>query len=247
MNVINFDCAQDALFLDLDGTLIDIALRPDDVRAPKELIATIGTLYRRLGGALAVVSGRPIRAIDTLLAPLVLPAAGVHGAEIRLQASDSITLHPTPIISPAVRWLLAPLNDIPGVLIEDKGVAIAVHYRQAPDAVERVRDVVMKALNAGSDEGLTLIPGKCVYEIKHGGYTKGTAVAEFMELPPWKGRRPVFIGDDVTDEQAFAILPRWDGLGLAVGQERIGAIMAFPSAADVRTWLAGLVQQEYTT
>jgi trehalose 6-phosphate phosphatase len=247
MTVITFDLAKDALFLDLDGTLIDIAPRPDDVHAPKELIAVLGMLYQRLGGALAVVSGRPIATIDALLAPLRLPASGVHGSEIRRDASDSITLHPARIISPAVRWLLAPLYSIPGVLIEDKGIAIAVHYRQALDAAELIRETVVNAVRADEDKNLTLIPGKCVYEIKQAGYSKGTALAEFMAVSPWNGRRPVFVGDDITDEQAFAVLPRWDGLGLAVGEERIGAVKVFLSAAEVRNWLSRLVHQEYTT
>lgn len=247
MTVITFDLAKDALFLDLDGTLIDIAPRPDDVYASKELIAGLGVLYERLGGALAVVSGRSISAIDALLAPLKLPASGVHGAEVRRDANGSIALHPARIISSAVRWLLAPLSSIPGVLIEDKGVAIAVHYRQAPDAAELIRETVLKAMQADEDNDLTLIPGKCVFEIKQAGYSKGTALIEFMAVSPWNGRRPVFVGDDVTDEQAFAVLPRWNGLGLAVGQERAGALKAFNSAAEVRRWISGLVQQEYTT
>lgn len=247
MTPIALDFSTDALFLDLDGTLIDIAPRPDEVHAPKDLINTLDALHRRLGGALAVISGRPIATIDAVLSPLRLPASGVHGAEIRREFQGSITLHPTRIISTAVRWLLAPLASIPGVLVEDKGVAIAVHYRQAPEAEEEIRDVVTMAVRADRDEGLTLVPGKCVYEIKYAGYSKGTALVEFMSHSPWAGRRPVFVGDDVTDEHAFAELPRWDGLGLAVGQERAGAIKAFYTATEVRNWLSGLVQQEFTT
>ncbi len=244
--MIVFDPDTDALFLDLDGTLIDIALRPDDVYAPDSLIFALEALYRRMGGALAIVSGRSIAAVDTLLSPLRLPAAGVHGAEIRIDPRGHIR-HGAPLLPTAVRWLLAPLLNIHGVLIEDKGVAIAVHYRQAPESAEVIRDVVMAAVRANSAEGLTVIPGKFVFEIKHANLSKGTAVAEFMAHAPWARRRPVFIGDDVTDEAGFAVLPRWSGLGLSVGQQRPGAVIGFQTADEVRTWLTQLVQQECTT
>jgi trehalose 6-phosphate phosphatase len=237
----------DALFLDLDGTMVDIAPRPDEVRAPRCLIHSLEMLFERLGGALAVISGRPIAAIDAVLAPLRLPAAGIHGAEIRFDAREERPQCMAPPITAAVRWMLAPLASIPGVLVEDKTVAIAVHYRQNPEAVERVREVVMAAAGAGRAEGVTVISGKCAFEIKPAGISKGTAIAEFMSRPPWTGHRPVFVGDDVTDEAAFAELPRWGGLGLAVGESRPGAIVRFATAADVRAWLASLVEQECTT
>ncbi len=246
MTAIQLNFEMDALFLDLDGTMIDIAPRPDDVFAPSALIRTLDALGRQLGGALAVVSGRPIAAIDALLAPVRLPAAGVHGAEIRFRGDANVHRLASPIPS-GVRWLLAPLVAVPGVVIEDKTVAIAVHFRQAPAAAERVAETVAAAVAAHKADRLTVVPGKCVYEIKHARFSKGTALAEFMAQPPWAARRPVFIGDDVTDEAAFAELPRWNGLGLAVGQDRPGAVACFRTAAEVRNWLAELVRQECPT
>ncbi len=247
MTAFDFNSEKDALFLDLDGTMIDIAPSPDDVFAPKELIRCLAVLNRQLGGALAVVSGRPIGAVDALLAPVRLPAAGVHGAEIRFEADAARVHRAAPAIPNGVRWLLAPLASIPGVLIEDKTVAIAVHFRKAAAAAERVAESVRAAVQAHKSDELTIVAGKCVYEIKHARYSKGTAVAEFMARAPWRTRRPVFIGDDVTDESAFAELPKWGGIGLSVGQERPGAVKRFESAADVRAWLQGLARQEATT
>ena len=247
MTLPELDFEKDALFLDLDGTLVDIAPSPDEVVAPQQLVTSLGALERRLNGALAVVSGRPIAAIDALLAPLRLPAAGVHGAEIRFEAGQKNISRAAPPIPDGVRWLLAPLADIPGVVIEDKSVAIAVHFRQKPAAAARVREVVEAAVSAHGADQLTIIPGKCVFEIKHARFSKGTAVAEFMARAPWAGRRPVFVGDDVTDEAAFAVLPKWCGLGIAVGEDRPGAVVGFATAAEVRSWLASLAQEECRT
>jgi len=244
MTEFEFDSEKDALFLDLDGTMIDIAPRPEDVVAPNQLIRTLAALNRQLGGALAVVSGRPIAAIDALLAPVRLPAAGVHGAEIRFDANVAGVHRAAPPIPNGVRWLLAPLSAIPGVVIEDKSVAIAIHFRQARQAASQVSDVAAAAVSAHKSDQLTIVPGKCVYEIKSARFSKGTALVEFMARKPWGRRRPVFIGDDVTDEAAFAELPKWGGVGLAVGQERPGASVYFSTAAEVRGWLAGLVRQE---
>lgn len=241
------DFEKDALFLDLDGTLIDIAPSPEEVVAPQQLVSSLGVLARRLDGALAVVSGRPITTIDALFAPLRLPAAGVHGAEVRFEAGQANVSRPAPPIPNDVRWMLAPLAEIKGVLVEDKTIAIAIHFRQAPSAADRVREIVEAAVLAHGGDQLAIVPGKCVFEIKHAQFSKGTAVAEFMERKPWAGRRPIFVGDDVTDEAAFAVLPRWNGVGIAVGRARPGAIVGFATAAEVRGWLAGLAREECTT
>jgi trehalose 6-phosphate phosphatase len=236
------DPVVDALFLDLDGTMIDIAATPGEVHAPASLVTDLAALCSSLGGALAVVSGRSIETIDALLAPLRVPAAGVHGAELRFDADGVLSRRPAPLVPNGVRWLLAPLARLPGVLIEDKGTAIAVHYRQAPSFSQKVRYTVERAVRAHPGEGLTVIAGKCVFEIKNAGFSKGTALAAFMARAPWSGRRPVFVGDDVTDEAAFAELPQWGGLGMAVGKDRPGAAARFGTAADVRAWLAMLAQ-----
>ena len=247
MTVIDFDFAKDALFLDLDGTLIDIAPRPEQVQAPPSLIASLGAILTQRDGALAVISGRSISSVDAVLHPLRLPAAGIHGAEISFDRRAGVTHRGALVLPDAVRWLLAPLTSVHGVLVEDKGPAIAIHYRQAPQAQDYVYEVVTAAVRANTESALSIIPGKFVYEIKPRSFSKGTALAEFMQQPPWAGRRPIFIGDDVTDEAAFAELPRWNGLGLSVGGERPGAIARFINAADVRGWLSELVQQEFTS
>lgn len=247
MTLPEIDFETDALFLDLDGTLIDIAPSPDEVVAPQQLVASLRTIAQRLGGALAVVSGRPIATIDALFAPLRLPAAGVHGAEVRLEAGQANVSRPAPPIPNDVRWLLAPLAEIPGVLVEDKTIAIAVHFRQAPSAADRVRKIVEAAVSAHGGDQLSIVPGKCVLEIKHAQFSKGTAVSEFMARKPWAGRRPLFVGDDVTDEAAFAVLPKWNGVGIAVGTARPGATVGFATAAEVRGWLAGLAREECKT
>ncbi len=247
MTLPELDFQNDALFLDLDGTMIDIAPRPEDVFAPQQLISSLGALSRQLDGALAVVSGRPIAAIDALLAPLRLPAAGVHGAEVRFEAGQQRVERTAPPIPNGVRWLLAPLANVRGVVIEDKTIAIAVHFRQALESADQVRQTVYAAVAAHDADQLTVIPGKCVFEIKHARFSKGTVLEEFMARPPFAGRRPVFIGDDVTDEAAFAVLPKYNGMGLAVGQDRPGAVARFATAGEVRKWLASLVRQECTT
>ena len=247
MTLPELDFANDALFLDLDGTLIDIAPSPDDVFAPQQLVNSLEILARRLDNAIAVVSGRPIATIDALIAPLRLPAAGVHGAEVRFETGQANISRPAPPIPNGVRWLLAPLAEIPGVLVEDETIAIAVHFRQAPSAADRVQEIVEAAVAAHDGAQLGVVPGKCVFEIKHAQFSKGTAVAEFMARKPWAGRRPIFVGDDVTDEAAFAVLPRWNGIGIAVGRPMPGATVGFATAAEVRGWLAGLAREECTT
>src|SRR5690606_32811677 len=158
MTLPELDFANDALFLDLDGTLIDIAPSPDDVFAPQQLVNSLEILARRLDNAIAVVSGRPIATIDALIAPLRLPAAGVHGAEVRFETGQANISRPAPPIPNGVRWLLAPLAEIPGVLVEDKTIAIAVHFRQAPSAADRVQEIVEAAVAAHDGAQLGIVP-----------------------------------------------------------------------------------------
>lgn len=237
---IDLDAKRDALFLDLDGTLVDIAATPSAVRSPIGLADDLARLSKRLGGALAVVSGRPIMVIDTLLKPFRPVAAGVHGAEIRTAPSGRIVRADVPELPGDLRRRLLALSSLPGVLVEDKGVSIAVHYRRNPAAAGKVAEAVSALLKENAGAGLTALPGKAVIEVKPSVVDKGTAVAALMTTTPFAGRRPIYLGDDVTDEAAFAVLPRWNGRGYAVGEPRVGASRAFADPAQVRAWIHGL-------
>jgi trehalose 6-phosphate phosphatase len=189
-------------------------------------------------GAVAIISGRRIADIDRLLAPLRLAAAGVHGAEFRAASAAPIR-QITEELPATLRVALSALASEPGILVEDKGLAVAVHYRLATPAVaERVRGRALAA--ASGTPGVSVLEGKCLVEFKLQGASKGVALEQFMSLPPFKGRRPVFAGDDVTDEDAFARLPAWTGVGICIGQPRKGAQVQLPDPAAVRAWLSAV-------
>ncbi|MYE00072.1 MAG: trehalose-phosphatase [Alphaproteobacteria bacterium] len=232
--------AGDAIFLDLDGTLIDIAPTPDAARPAPGLPALLEETSQRAGSALAVVSGRPIREIDRILAPLALPAAGLHGLERRTAGG---AFRPPPAL-PRYCELRAALarfaNGHPGLLLEDKGAALAVHYRARPDLGASVAAAVEDALG-GARSGIAVQRGKAVVEVRPDCGDKGTAVMAFMSEPPFAGRRPVFAGDDITDEAAFRAVRQMGGVTVRVGSE--GATAAEWRLADVaavHAWLAAM-------
>ncbi|WP_332837445.1 trehalose-phosphatase [Neoroseomonas rubea] len=222
-----------ALFLDLDGTLLDIAPSPDAVRVPPGLIATLGLLTHRLDGALAIVSGRARETVDRLLAPL-LPAGGFgHGAELRDSAGRAIPAGDVPRPPPHWHAALARFAAAhPGLLLEAKPHGLALHYRAVPAARDAVR-AAMLALLAGEATGFDLLPAHMAFEIRPRVATKGRAVEALMGTRPFAGRRPVFVGDDVTDEDGMAAARAMGGLGLHVGRDFSGG------PAAVRAWLAG--------
>jgi len=230
-----------SLFLDVDGTLLDIAAAPELVIVPAELSATLTHLADLLGGALALVSGRPIAQLDALFAPLRLPAAGEHGAEIRLAANQAIIAGPPPIaLAQLVAQLMAATTGIPGVRIERKRAGVVVHYRQAPEQAARLRDLVDVAV-ADHVADIQVMPGKMVLEVKERTYSKGQAVIALMQRPPFAGRTPLFLGDDASDRDGFAVARRLGGCGAAVGLDHADAAdWLFPSPAAVRAWLARL-------
>lgn len=235
------DLTQSAILLDVDGTLLDIAATPFDVRVPDDLRDCLKRLGQRMGGALGLISGRPLADIDRLFAPLRLPAIGGHGAEIRPLAETAGTrLHAAPL-DPEIRRRFSEIARLdPGILIEDKGYSIAIHYRLAPKAAGDVIKAVATICEENAGRGLSILPGKAVIEIKPGGFDKGTGLQELMMHPPFRGRRPVFVGDDVTDEAAFAVLPRFSGIGISVGGFVPGASFNFDNPKDVRLWLQRL-------
>jgi trehalose 6-phosphate phosphatase len=227
-----------ALFLDVDGCLLDFADAPDAVTVPATLHATLQRLSQRLHGALALVSGRALRRIDELFAPLRLPAAGLHGLERR---STVARLSPPPVPS-----ALAAIHDEarqvaaawPGTLVEDKGSALGLHWRAEPRAAA--------ALRAFAEAALPRLPG---YRLQHGDHVielrpssgdKGEAILALLEEAPFRGRKPVFVGDDLTDESGFAVINAHGGLSVLVGQrEPSAAHYALRDPAAVRAWLDG--------
>jgi trehalose 6-phosphate phosphatase len=239
------DLHEVAILLDVDGTLLDIAPTPGSVHASDSLRDTLARLRERSGGALALISGRPIAELDRIFAPLRLPAIGGHGAELRLSAgAGTIRREAAPLDPRLKRRLIEIAAAHPGVAVEDKRFSVALHYRQAPEQGEKLRNAIA-ALAAESTPGaFEILEGKAVIEIKQPGFDKGTALRELMAHAPFAGRRPVFIGDDVTDEAAFAVLPEFNGVGISVGRDFPGVVARLPSPRDVRTWLERISQQE---
>jgi trehalose 6-phosphate phosphatase len=230
-----------AILLDIDGTILDIAPTPGDVTVPALLRQTLARLSRETGGALALVSGRPVGDIDLLFAPLRLPAIGGHGAELRASADGEMDSDHVRPLDGGLKDRLAELAvGAPGILVEDKGYALAVHYRLAPEQEGKVKRAVAAIQADWPKEGIEVLPGKAVVEIKAAGFHKGAAVRELMKHKPFAGRRPIFIGDDTTDESAFAVMPEFNGLGFSVGRHMPGAAHCFATPSEVRRWLERL-------
>lgn len=230
-----------ALFLDIDGTLLEHVERPDAVRADAALGRLLAGLAEVTGGALALISGRPVAELDALFAPLRLPAAGQHGIE-RRDARGTVHRHafsPEPLRRAALE-LAEFAARRPGLLLEDKVLSLALHYRLAPEHAESAREAVHRALTA-LGPGFEVQSGKLVFEIKPGGRDKGTAIEEYMAEAPFAGRLPVFIGDDATDEYGFAIVNRRAGHSIKVGPGDTIARWRLPGAAAVRRWLDAYV------
>lgn len=222
-----------ALFLDVDGTLLEIARRPDAVRVAEPLRTLLGALLQANDGAVALVSGRTLQDLDQLFAPLCFPAAGLHGVERRslsgiIHSRDlSADLH-------TVRDFLSD-NSVDGLLVEDKGGAIALHYRERPDLAPAARELAeASARLAGS--GWKVVPGKMSLEVRVANVGKQHALDEFLSEPPFSGRLPVFFGDDVTDEAGFAFVNERGGWSVHIGP---GPSCARRSLADpVSVWRA---------
>ncbi len=222
-----------ALLLDFDGTLIDFAPTPDAVVVPDGLKASLARLRPRLGGALAVVTGRPIAEIDGLLGPLPYAVAGEHGGAVRHAPGAGIE---RAAVAPLPEdWLAAADRLVaahPGALMERKHRGFTLHFRQAPEHGPAL-GAAMRALLAGHEDRFAIMPGSMVWEMRPLGADKGTAVAALMSRAPFAGRVPVYIGDDVTDEDGMRVARTLGGQGWRV-QDVFGA------PAGVRAWLAGL-------
>ncbi len=223
-----------ALFLDFDGTLVEIASQPDAVIIPPTLTSTLAALYGQLDGALALVSGRRLLDLDGFLAPLQLPAAVEHGGQRRNAQGQMISAPATDL-----RHVLAAaeglIQQYPDLQLEHKNLALSLHYRHAPE-LEALCLQVMQAAVAKSG-GLQLMQGKCVIDLKPTGVSKGTAIAAFMAEAPFAGRVPVFAGDDVTDEDGFEEVQRMGGQAVKVGAGPTSALYRCAGVPAMATWL----------
>ncbi len=228
--------------MDVDGTLVEIADAPDQVVASPRMVATVGALAKALGGAVALVSGRPLAELDALLAPLRLPSAGLHGLESRGPSGEIVRAEKEAARLDKIRQEVRAFAKVhPGVAVEDKQLAIALHYRGAPEVGPAVMALATDLVN-NHDGGLGLVPGKMVVEIKAKSANKGIVVQTFMKQSPFNGRVPVFIGDDYTDEDGFRAANALGGLSIRVGPPPPGVAQTeaqweCASVTELVTWL----------
>ena len=238
------DLARCALLLDIDGTLLELAPTPREVVVPPDLRGNLERLLAATSGALALVSGRSLIDIDWIFEPALFPAVGGHGAEMRLSGETQAVASHAPPMDPDLKKRFAAIADLdPGILLEDKGYSIALHYRKAPQIESALYDAVSAVRADLPDASLAVLPGKFVCEIKASGVSKASGVRELLTHAPFAGRTPVFLGDDVTDETVFAIMPDLHGLSFSVGRHAQGVQGYFESPREVREWLADLLRK----
>jgi trehalose 6-phosphate phosphatase len=224
---------QTALLLDLDGTLLDIAPTPSSVVVPPGLPAALHALRRMLNDALAIVTGRPVETVEILLGDAAFAVAGEHGGAVRRKPGGVVERPELP--SPPSAWLIAAERlaaGYPGTLLERKARGFALHYRAAPSAGPPLREALARLLGGSPD--FELLPAHMLWEVRPRGADKGKAVTTLMAFPPFRGRLPVFVGDDVTDEDGIAAATALGGTGLRVPE-------AFGNAAGVRAWLQAIL------
>lgn len=226
-----------ALFLDFDGTLVEIARNPEGVEVADRLTPILRRVVDRLDGAVAVVTGRRIADIDTFLG-LPIAAAGLHGLETRPAPGELLQVVPPP---PEIDVLRQRLSSHPvlgnGVMLEDKGAGLVLHYRNAPERADEVKAAMDAALD-GLTEALHVVPGKMVLEAKRRGFDKGEAVRAFMAHPPFAGRTPIFFGDDVTDEDGMRAAAALGGFGVKIGEGDTVAAHRLGGVADMHAFLS---------
>ena len=232
--------ARFAYFLDVDGTLLPIAESPDVVVPSGAVCALLRRLSDASEGALALVSGRPLHELDVMFAPNRLPMAAQHGAEIRNPGGRVTWWEGHLSALQQVGLKMRRLADMDGRLrLEDKGLAISLHYRRAPHLGEGLTSTMLEML--APYRALRLQPGKCVLEVCPAELGKGQAVEAFMHQAPFAGRRPVYIGDDLTDESGFEAVNAMDGISIKVGPEPSVATQRLPDPAAVLRWLEARV------
>lgn len=224
-----------SLFLDFDGTLVELTSRPDAVKAGADLLSLLVNLQKKLDGRIAVLSGRPVDDVSRLLSPMQLPIGGSHGLERMLPGGGCIS----PLRPVGMDQIVSGLRqlevDYPGVYIEEKPAGVAIHYRLAPDAKSACQE---GAAQAATEIGMVLQHGKEVVELKPACADKGSALQSFMVEPPFSGTRPIFVGDDLTDEHGFVAVRELGGEGVLVGPERpTAATYRLEDVRAVRGWL----------
>jgi trehalose 6-phosphate phosphatase len=228
-----------ALFLDFDGTLVEIADSPGAVQAERHLVDILSAVSDRLGGALAIVSGRPISEIDDHLDHARFAAAGLHGLEIRHRPGGPVSrpnnVSPVGGVRDSLKAFAARNA---GILFEDKELAVALHYRNRPDLAAACLETVRTAVK--KHESLQILEGKMVFEVKPATSNKGRAVKRFMAESPYAGRIPVFAGDDVTDEDGFEAARAFGGFGIKIGGGRTAAPRRIESVPQFLRWLEAL-------
>jgi trehalose 6-phosphate phosphatase len=235
-----FPLAETAFFFDFDGTLVELAPTPDGIFVPPVVPGILSALRRATNGAVAIVSGRGIDSIDAFLSMPDMPVAGLHGAERRDSNADVLrTGFNDERLLRMEHVLEGVVKANPGMLLEIKGAALALHYRNAPDRAVAAREATEK-LVAQYPDAYVLQPGKMVYEIKPKDVDKGRAVIAFLDEPPFAGRRPVFIGDDLTDEKGFAVVNERNGVSIKVGGGDTLATMRVDSVGELLEWLQGI-------
>jgi trehalose 6-phosphate phosphatase len=232
-----------AILLDVDGTLIEIGPSPNGVHVSDDLMRSLERLFELTGGALALVSGRPIADLDRLFSPLKLPAIGGHGAEMRVRGGEVINSAKS-LPQDMRRQLADAATPGSGVIVEDKGYSLALHFRNGPQHEDRLRSHIAARRAAFPSEATKVLPGKAMFEVMRPDVNKGDGVRALMTHPPFAGRMPVFIGDDVTDESVFAVLPDLGGKGFSVSRQFAGLTGIFESPEQVRRALQRLAAQE---
>lgn len=233
--------ANTAFFIDFDGTLVDIAPRPDLVEVEPRVRHLLESLSGKFDQAVAVVTGRPLDVVDGFLAPLKLAVAAEHGS-VRRDASGH--LHTDKRGVEAVEAAAARLQPLveanPGLILERKQASVALHYRQRPDLAQVCKDAVEDVV--ASTEGIGILPGKMVFELKPKGIDKGVAVRAFLDEAPFRGRVPVFIGDDVTDEHAFAVVNALGGISIKI-DDGVTAAQYRTDRQGLFAWMSDLVEK----
>lgn len=232
-----------AYFLDLDGTLLELAVTPEAIHVDPRLPDLLSDLQRACAGAVALVSGRSLADLDRRLGVPTLPKAGQHGLE-RRDAAGRQWQHPPPLQAKlAIQSALTPVfRSSNGLLLEDKGLSLALHFRQAPELAGYVRGLAHRLVDEKGGGRMIVQEGKAVVEIKPAGIDKGTAIAEYLAEPPFAGRRPVFIGDDLSDEHGFAVVNERDGVSIGVGDRPSSARYRLAGVGAVRSWLKGALR-----
>jgi trehalose 6-phosphate phosphatase len=225
-----------ALFLDFDGTLVEIAPTPDLIQVPAELPHLLAQLTKRLGGAVAVVSGRPLNQLANMLAPFTGGIAGDHGLERRCSDGNVTRCLEHPELRHLRPLIAAFATRHEGVLLEDKGCSVALHYRRAPALGAVCHALVRQAVDE-SNGALVTVAGKMVIELMPRSAGKGRAISGFLADVPFHGRSPVFVGDDTTDEDGFAVVNRLGGVSVHIGGGTTIAHYGLATVGDVWTWL----------